>query len=53
MLRMILSVPVVMACALGGTVGILKIIKKITPGDDFPKDPLSRKLNEEGEKHND
>lgn len=52
MLKMILSVPVIMVCALGGTVGILKVIKKITPGNDFPKDPLSRKLEEEREKHN-
>lgn len=37
---------VVMICAAGGTAGILKIIRKITPGDGFPQDPISKKLNE-------
>lgn len=39
-------VAIVMVCATGGTIGILKIIRKITPGDGFPKDPISKKLNE-------
>ena len=37
-------VALVMACALGGTVGILKLIKRFTPGEGFPKDPLAKKL---------
>lgn len=45
MLKLLL-VPVIMVCAIGGTVGILKVIKKVTPGDDFPQDPVSKKLNE-------
>lgn len=31
----------VMACAAVGTAGILKLIKRFTPG--FPKDPVSKK----------
>lgn len=46
MLKIIL-VPVIMVCALGGTVGLLKIIQKITPGDGFPNNSVSKKLNEE------
>lgn len=45
-------VAVVMICALGGTVGLLKLIKHFTPGKDFPKDPLAKKLEENGEKLN-
>lgn len=48
-----LLVPVIMACALGGTVELLKIIKKITPGDGFPQAPISQKLKERGEHLND
>lgn len=39
-------VVIIIVCAIIGTVGILKIIRKITPGDGFPKDPISKKLNE-------
>ena len=42
-----------MGCAVGGTVGILKLIKRFTPGKDFPQDPISKKLEEEREKGND
>lgn len=49
----IILVPVIMACAFGGTVGLLKIIKKITPGDGFPQDLISKKLKEKGEHLND
>lgn len=31
-------VALVMVCALGGTVGILKLIRRFTPGEGFPKD---------------
>ena len=43
-------VALVMACALGGTVGILKLIRKFAPGNGFPKDPISRKLEEREDK---
>lgn len=49
MLQLIL-VPVIMVCALGGTVGILKVIQKLTPGEGFPKDPITRRLAEKGER---
>lgn len=39
-------VAIVMACATGGTIGILKLIKRLSPGGEFPKDPISRKLEE-------
>ena len=32
MLKMIIMVPVTMGCALVGTVGLIKLIKKICPG---------------------
>lgn len=46
-LRQLGMVALVMACALGGTVGIIKLIRLFTPGDGLPKDPLTRKLEEE------
>lgn len=42
-------VALVMACALGGTVGIVKLIQKFVPGVGFPRDPLSKKPEEQGE----
>lgn len=48
----LVMVVIIMVCAIGGTVGLLKLIKKITPGDNFPKDPISRKLEEESKKRN-
>lgn len=39
-------VALIMVCALGGTVGILALIKHFTPGNGFPKDPVSKKLEE-------
>lgn len=39
-------VALVMACALGGTVGILKCIKRFLPGDGFSKDPIAGKPEE-------
>lgn len=53
MLKMLIMVPVIMVCATGGTVGLLKIIKKITPGNGFPKDPITKKLEEERKTGND
>ena len=32
MLKTILSVPVIMGCALAGTVGVIKAIKRFCPG---------------------
>lgn len=45
-LRQLGMVVIVMLCATGGTVGILKLIKWFMPGTDFPKDPISKKLDE-------
>lgn len=39
-------VAMVMLCATAGTVGLLKLIKQFTPGEGFPRDPLSKKLEE-------
>ena len=37
MLKMLVSVPIVMACATAGTVGLIKAIEKIAPGENRPK----------------
>lgn len=36
MLKTLVSVPIVMACAAAGTVGLIKAIEKIAPGEDKP-----------------
>ena len=41
-----LLVPVIMACAIGGTVGILKLIQKFFPGG-IPHDPITKKIEDE------
>lgn len=33
MLKMLLSVPVIMACATGGTIGLIKLIQAFAPKD--------------------
>lgn len=38
MLKTMLLVPVIMMCATGGTIGLIKLIKKFTPNGEFPKD---------------
>lgn len=43
-------VAIIMICAIGGTVGILKLIKRFASGKSFPKDPVAKKL-EENNKH--
>jgi len=43
-------VVVIMVCAVGGTVGILKLIQRFLPGKEFPKDPISKKLEKEQKK---
>lgn len=45
-IRQLGMVAIVMVCAAGGTIGILKIIRKIIPGDVFPQNPVSKKQNE-------
>lgn len=45
-IRQLGMVAIVMVCATGGTIGILKIIRKIIPGDVFPQNPVSKKQNE-------
>lgn len=37
MLKMLVSVPLVMACATAGTVGLIKAIEKIVPGESKSK----------------
>lgn len=44
-LRQLGTVAVVMLCATGGTVGLIKLIQRFTPGG-LPKDPLSERLEE-------
>lgn len=50
MLQQLGTVAVIMVCAIGGTIGILKVIKKFTPGNGFPKDLISKKLEKERKK---
>ena len=45
-------VAIIMICAVGGTVGLLKLIKRFAPGNDFPKDPVAKKLEESSRKSN-
>ena len=52
-LQQIGMVALIMGCAVGGTVGILKLIKRFAPGKDFPQDPISKKLEEERKSGND
>lgn len=37
MLKMLVSVPIVMACATAGTVGLIKAIEKFAPREGRPK----------------
>lgn len=41
-------VAIVMVCATGGTVALLKLIKHFSPGKEIPKDPITQKLGEAG-----
>lgn len=47
MLRMIIMVPVTMGCALVGTVGLIKLIKKFCPGQFDQPGSTSRDEKEE------
>lgn len=40
---------IVMACATGGTIGLIKLIKKVQPGGKFKESFLERKLREQKE----
>ncbi len=51
MLKMILLVPVIMVCATGGTVGLMKLVKKISPNGELPKDPIVRMFEGEDKKN--
>lgn len=42
-LRQLGMVALIMLCALGGTVGLLKLIRQFMPGGQFPKDPITKK----------
>lgn len=44
-----LLVPVIMVCAVGGTVGILKLIQKFFPGG-VHRDPVTKKIEDEMKK---
>lgn len=44
------QVILIMACAIGGTVGILKLIKHFSPNGEFTKDPIAKKLEEQSKK---
>lgn len=48
-LRQLGMVGIVMVCATGGTVGLLKIIRKFIPGGDFPQAPIPPEPNEKDE----
>lgn len=37
---------VIMACALVGTIGIIKLIKHFSKDGKLPKDPIAKKLEE-------
>lgn len=41
-LRQLGTVAVVMLCAAGGTAGLIKLIRRFTPEDGFPRDPFSK-----------
>ena len=43
-------VAIIILCAVAGTVGILKLIKRFAPGKNFPKDPVAKKLDESSRK---
>lgn len=44
------QVLLIIACAIGGTVGILKLIKHFSPNGEFTKDPIAKKLEEQSKK---
>lgn len=50
----ILSVPVIMACATGGTIGLMKLIKKVPGATDesgeFRESYVERKIRENQER---
>ncbi len=50
MLKMIILVPAIMVCAAGGTVGLMRLIKKFSPDGSLPQSPIMEKLEEEAKK---
>lgn len=50
MLKMIILVPVIMVCAAGGTVGLMKLIKKFLPNGVFPQNPIIVKFEKDVKK---
>lgn len=48
--RQLGMVALIMLCATGGTVGILKLIKRFAPGTGFPKDLNMKKMEENQKK---
>lgn len=47
-LRQLGMVAIIMACAAGGTVGMLKLIRRFTKGKGFPEDPTAKEPDEKG-----
>lgn len=45
-LGQLVMVVVIMACALVGTIGIIKLIKRFSKDGELPKDPIAKKLEE-------
>lgn len=43
-LKMLGMVALIIACATGGTVGIIKLIKHFMPGKELPKDPIANRF---------
>ncbi len=50
MLTMCILVPIIMACAMGGTIGLIKLIKKFLPDVELPKKYSTKNEQNETEK---
>ncbi|MDO4961573.1 MAG: hypothetical protein Q4E57_06950 [Eubacteriales bacterium] len=48
-----LLVPVIMVCAIGGTVGILKLIQKFFPGSEKTIDKTQEWIDKHSQAHKD
>lgn len=50
MFKTLILVPVVMACATVGTIGLIHVIKKVQPDGEFKEGYFERKVREQDEK---
>lgn len=50
MLKMILMVPVIMACATGGTIGLIKVIRHFSSNLNWTEDPAGKTDSEDAER---